>query len=501
MALLTQAAIGIALILIVIIFFARSTVAQRTVSSFYWGNRTLNPWQSAMLMLATALSLNGLLYQAYLGYSVGIWSAAIQLVFCAGYIFLFVFARRFRDLSENTLHGQFRNSYGHAAGVIAAISSFLGFASLAGWEFSIFGSLLANTLNLGSTTIFFGMYVVALLPALYSIRGGLRGNANVNTAFNMISYIVVIGAIAYLAYAFSQSGQLQISSAALVPRLKLNFGDAVVALGGIGALASNFLFSFFWQGADMSVWQDVAGSGTSVKNVRKSLIRSSVLVFLAPGLFGAFLGIVLQNVAAINQDNVLEILFKLLSVHPALGIILFGGLLATMLSTLDGLFLAASLSLVGDVFFRDKFSSALKAHSSGEPSIQEPAGLETRILTTSYLTILFVALFAGTFFYVIRTYHIPLFQAVYFAVIGQMALVPGVYAIILDKKGVLTSRMNGVASVAAGLIGGWGTVVLSLANVGPFDPVTLNWVPAITIAAAILGAAVPRRRRRPKLVS
>ena len=501
MTLITQAAIGIALILVVIILFARSTVAQRTVSSFYWGSRTLNPWQSSMLMLATALSLNGLLYQTYLGYSIGIWSAAIQLVFCAGYIVLFVFARRFRELSENTLHGQFRNSYGHAAGVIAAISSFIGFASLAGWEFSIFGSLLGDTLNLSPTTIVFGMYVIALLPALYSIRGGLRGNANVNTAFNVISFLVVMGAIAYLAYSFSQAGQLDLSVSGLVPRLKLNFGDAVVALGGLGALASNLLFSFLWQGADMSVWQDVAGSGTSVKNVRKGLLRSSVLVFLAPGLFGAFLGIVLQHVTSINQDNVLEVVFKLLSVHPILGIVLFGGLLATMLSTLDGLFLAASLSLVGDVFFRDKFSNALRAHSSGEPPIQEPAGIETRILTTSYLTILFVSLFAGTFFYVVHTYNIPLFEAVYFAVIGQMALVPGVYAIILDKRGVLTSRMNGFASVAAGLIGGWGTVVLSIANIGPFNSATLNWVPLITIAAAVLGAAVPTMRRRPRLAS
>ncbi|MBV8977730.1 MAG: hypothetical protein JO261_12510 [Alphaproteobacteria bacterium] len=491
----TEAAVGILFICVVILIFARSTRGQRTVSSFYWGSRALKPWQSAMLMLATALSLNGLLYQSWLGYAVGIWSAIIQLIFCAGYLFLALYAKRFLSLSENTLHGQFRDFYGPSAGVIAAIASFIGFASLAGWEFSIFGSLLADAIHLNSSTIVYGMYVVAFLPALYTIRGGLRGNANVNTAFNVISYVVVIGAIFCLFYMFAKSGDITLTAAGIAPRLKLDFHNLIIGLGGIAALASNVLFSFLWQGADMSVWQDVAGSGTSVRNVRRSLIQSSVLVFLAPGLFGALLGIALQHLKTITQDNVLSAVFNIFSVHPVLAIALFAGFLATMLSTLDGLFLAASLSLVGDVFFRGKFATALRAHSLGEAPATEPRGLEVGILTASYLTILLVALIAGTFFYVVHTYNIPLFEAVYFAVIGQMSLVPGVYAIILDKSGRLTRRMDGFMSVLFALVGGWGTVLLSLNNVAPFSAAFLDWVPLITIGSGIVGAAIPIGRR------
>ena len=142
----------------------------------------MKPWQSAGLLLATALSLAGVLYQSSLGYQVGIWSAIIQIAWCLGYVFLIVLASRFLALSQDTLHGQFRRLFGEAAGIVAAIASFTGFACLAGWEFSIAASLIVSTLGISDRDVYFGMIFLSLIPDLYSIRGGLRGNANINIA-------------------------------------------------------------------------------------------------------------------------------------------------------------------------------------------------------------------------------------------------------------------------------------------------------------------------------
>src|ERR1700730_16909849 len=107
MTLLVQSALGIFFVGVIILFFSKTTLESRSLRSFFWANRNLTSWKSGALLLATALSLNGLMYQALLGYKSGIWSVIVQIAWCLGYVFLIMYANRFFTLSQDTLHGQF----------------------------------------------------------------------------------------------------------------------------------------------------------------------------------------------------------------------------------------------------------------------------------------------------------------------------------------------------------------------------------------------------------
>jgi len=438
-------------------------------------------------LLATALSLNGLLYQSFLGYQVGIWSAIIQIAWCLGYVFLILRATRFLALSQDTLHGQFRRVFGNAAGLVAAIASFTGFACFAGWEFSIAASLIVAILGFSDRDVFIGMIFLSLIPALYSIRGGLRGNANINIALNGIASIVILISIIYLFITYIRSGAIS-GADDIVTRLKLPIADALAGLGGV-ALTANVVFSLVWQSVDMSTWENVSGSGTSRRAVIKSLTFGSVLVFFAPGLFGALLGIAMQHIPGITGDNILDFLLSQLVTTPLLGIAVFASFLCIMLSTLDTHFLTASLSLTADVFYRGMAREFLTGRKADLPGDRE---LEGNILTCAYVVILFTALLGVGFYGLVFLHLADLFNIVYVVVIGQMSLVPSMFAILLDTRERYLWRANGLASVLLALCGSWTIAILSIEKLGFFGQGWLDSLPLITIGLGTIGLAVPR---------
>jgi Na+/proline symporter len=355
----------------------------------------------------------------------------------------------------------------------AAIASFTGFACLAGWEFSAASSIVIGTLGISDRDVFFGMIFLSLIPALYTIRGGLRGNANINIVLNGIASIVILTCIVFMFVTYIHSGAIT-GSDDLITRLKLPLGDAIAGLGGV-ALATNLIFSLVWQSADMSTWENVSGSATSRRSVIKSLAVGGALVFVAPGLFGALLGMAVQHVPSITGDNILNFLISELAQTPLLGISVFASVLCIMLSTLDTHLLTASLSLTADVLFRGTAREYLRGERSSDAP--EDRALEGKILTWAYVVILFTALFG-----------IVLFSLVF----GQMSLVPGVLAILLDKQERFVARANGLVSVLLALCGGWLIAIFSIQKLGPFGQVWLDSLPLITIGLGAIGLAVPR---------
>ena len=486
MSLALQASAAVVIVLIGVLIFSRAKKRERTLRSFFWADQELSAWQAAMLMLATSLSLNGLLYQSWLGYKVGIYSAVIQIFWCAGFILLYFRADRFFELTKDTIHGQFHATYGKTAGVVAAIASTAGFASLAGWELSIAASLLRSSFHIPKNQTIYLLLLFAFIPALYTLRGGLRGNVRINIFLNLLACIGIVALIIHLLYQYNAAGMFPLTSSEITSRSKLSIGDAITALGG-AAIISNLLFSFFWQTADMNMWENSSGAGDNKNKLKTTLLFGAVLIFFAPGVVGAILGITVQHIEKVNESNLLEILINETARSPLYGTILYACLIAVMLSTLDGLFLSGSLSFAADVVYPAK---ARKLIRSGTFDAEDKI-VETKILSIAYIAILAMAIIGSLLFLLVLFDIVDLFNMVYLAVIGQMSLVPGIISIIFDNNSKWAPRRCGACSVLLALGGSWLLVILAVLNVGPFGAGVLNWMPMITIALGTLGLLVP----------
>src|SRR5579864_3958832 len=157
-----------------------------TIQSFFWSDQRLSSWLTTSLMLSGSFSLNGLLYQTWLGFLIGWWSLLIQAVWCAGFVLLTLKAPRFQKiLNEGTMHGIIGERFGATATQISAVASILGFSGLIGWEAMTGATVLRNMSGINDALYYALPIAVAVLAGLYTSAGGLRGNAYVNLVQNI----------------------------------------------------------------------------------------------------------------------------------------------------------------------------------------------------------------------------------------------------------------------------------------------------------------------------
>jgi hypothetical protein len=84
----TLIAVFAAVILLCVILSWIFGSAKPTIQAFYWGDQKIRPSLVASLLLSSSFSLNGLLYQTWLGFQIGWWSILVQVIWCAGFLFL-----------------------------------------------------------------------------------------------------------------------------------------------------------------------------------------------------------------------------------------------------------------------------------------------------------------------------------------------------------------------------------------------------------------------------
>lgn len=480
-------AFGASLAACFILTWIFSSKRRQTIQGFFWGDQKIKPSITANLISTSSFSLNGLLYQTWLGYNIGWWSLLIQLIWCAGFVVLLANVSRFKHvLSVGTMHGIIGERLGSSASIVAGMASFLGFAILIGWEAVVGSFVVANvTGNLsGSSEIAKVSSVVLpalvlLVAALYTSFGGLGGNALINLGQNIFKItILIVAALALLCFSPLGAGHAVFASSGATKDLlaSLNF------LGG-WALAANLCFSFFWQSVDMSNWQNLSATySESSKGYKTTIIIAAILVFLFPGAIGSIIGVVLSDYASLNGNttdtNILNQVIAALAAYPWIGLALMAAYGASMLSTIDGYSLAASQSAVWDVIRRKTVGRLLS-----EGSDRTPTSDDDKIIALSRLLVFAVAIIGGGAVLSLVQNGVNLFDLVYFVVIAQMTLVGPVALCIFDGNG---RTQSGHYIILISLIVGYGAIII--ARTLGYDAL-YTFSPVLTVAVSIFASA------------
>lgn len=423
---------------------------------FFYAGGTLNAGWTTDLFISTSLALgNAVVYFAYLGYiagSSGIW---FQIAWCAGFVFLAFFAEQIAERVRNkTIHTVLGETFGIRAAKIAAVMTVAGFTLNLGWEL-VAGFSIFSVLNLPVWANILCILLLASAAALYTAHGGMRGNLLPNRIFNIMSYVSLILLVVFLAIQnAAEAGRL---TSLFTPSLS----NLIVAVG-LGGVLTNIFFSILWQFVDMSAWQNLAATTTENRAPVKSLLRSSLVLLFIPGVLGISIGMLLRNVSGVTADNLLPSVVTMLSAYPILFIVIISGLIAAMLSTIDGFLLASANTIVRDIF--------------GFPEQDSERGLKI-----ARASIILLALVGASAVFFLNTYaKINLFNLVYITYSAQLALFPAVITILLGKR---IQASIGALALIAGIFGGLGVAIYaSFAHMQDL----LTWAPLIGLGVSAL---------------
>lgn len=434
-----------------IIVGSAGRAASGGVREYLLADQNLPRRSVAQLLFSTSFSLNGMLYQIWLGYAVGCWALLVQGVWALSY---FLLARHTTQIRESrSLHTFLLGHFGPRTKVLAAWCSILGFAVLIGWEFYVgretFSKLITDDAS-GARHVYPTALVLASVLAcfVYTSIGGLRGNAIANAAQNIIKLLTFALLIALLLQTYGARDDRIPLVQALLP----SFGTLIEQIGVFG-LITNLAFSLVWQFVDMSTWQSVIASKDSetAKRSAQALMIAGGLVFLAPGIVGTLIGVGIRNAVGVDSNTIMSsVIASLGSDSPVLMFTVAVALFAAMMSTIDGMLLASAYTLVCDA-------------RSSTPTLQEIDSDEVgsrRTLAALRAFLLLVAL-AGTLGMVllVDTFHFGLFDVVYVLIVSQLSLL-GPVLLGLARGAGLPAQGEMMAPILAGLAVGFGCVAI-----------------------------------------
>lgn len=296
------------------------------------------------LLLSTFFGLNGVFYQGYLGLMVGAWGIVIQFIWSLG---VFWFARYTPIFKEHHgLHDFLAVRFGPLARLTAAVLSIIGMTVFIGWETDIGRSTVTGLV--GGDDAWGTWYVagLALLTLLYTVWGGLQGNAWVNVFQNIIKFGVFGTLLACLGWAYFQLPGM--NTGTLLEVFFPSF-ETIQARMGWWGFFTNMVFSLVWQFSDMTTWQSLgAGRNASVEEQKFNLRMSGLMAFISPGILGTMLGVFLAHTS--STDNVVVGAVEALGgLSPLFGFMLLAACAACVMSTIDGLFLGSAYTVVVDL--------------------------------------------------------------------------------------------------------------------------------------------------------
>lgn len=418
-----------------------------TIENFLLGGRSLGKMSIVNLLLSSSFGVNALFYAVWLGYTIGIWGLVIQGAWALSFVFLTPYSDRIR--SGNSLHDFLGKKFGLTTKIMAAFCSLIGIMYLMGWEVGIGETslnLILTTSNQMSTEeaasstnlLIIGIVLGALV---YTIVGGLKGNAFVDKLLNLLKILVIILLAYFLLERFFSLENVSFSKAMFpsFQTMKENLG--------VWGLMTNLIFNLSWQFVDNSSWQSlIAGAETNKKETTRNLRLSGLVIFLTVGLLGTMIGAMLANTPEITPDNILTQAVQLLPEHNTLLTIgMFILITACIMSLLDGLFLASALTLVIDIFQSSKKSIWNKQNVSSKKKL-----LLVRI---ALILIAIIAVWGVKFILFITGAN--LFDFVYIVIITQLALFgPVLIGLATDR----VSKKHMWLAIIIGLIVGFGSI-------------------------------------------
>src|SRR5882672_8170029 len=160
-------------LLVLTVISALGAATQRSPSSesgplrtFLLAGNSLKKYSVVNLLWSTDFSLNGMLYQIWLGYQVGAWALVTQAAWAGSYLLLARYSPRIA--SSDSLHRALGASFGPGTRLVTGIFSIVGAMALIGWEFSVgrstFAGLIPETDGTPSSQLAF-VFTIAVVVA------------------------------------------------------------------------------------------------------------------------------------------------------------------------------------------------------------------------------------------------------------------------------------------------------------------------------------------------
>ncbi|MBL8399189.1 MAG: hypothetical protein JNL84_13785 [Candidatus Accumulibacter sp.] len=391
------------------------------------------------LLWAASFSVNGMLYQTYLGYKIGFWALLTQAAWALSFYWLSRYTERIR--SSDGLHGALGAKFHPSLKPIAAVFSILSAMALIGWEFNVLQSTFRGLIPSGPTKSMDQGSLIALgivfSCVFYTILGGMRANA---LADIIQSFLKVLGFSLLLILLYVNLTKPGASHFEKLPDF-----DQAIAVLTLGGLLTNLAFSLTWQFVDMSTWQSVVSGKASATTSQsaKDLRRAGFMTFVAPGVLGTLLGIFLMPTAGVDEGNGLAKAIEALQPLGAVtSFLIFLAIASCAMSMIDGLLLVSGFTLIVDVFYRKKTLTEIDSDRDSA----------FKILGIVRLAFVVLAAFgvAGVST-IMRSLGLAEFMILYVIVVPALALFGPVFLMLLGK----TSRSRSVTFVPvfAALVG------------------------------------------------
>lgn len=463
----------VAVLLVVAALFTAVSLLTRgkrpqSIPEYFVASRSLKRPMVISLLVSGSFSLNGMLYQIYLGYKIGWWALLPQAFWACSFLLLGKYGGRIS--ASAGLHSFLGSTFSPSTRTLAAICSVVGLSLQIGWEYSVaksaFSGLTAPPLS--TVANYFVVGAIFAAATFYTMVGGLRSNSVTDMVQNClkIGCFVILGLLAYGGISANHGP----------PHWEVSSASAMITELTISGLVANLVFSLAWQFGDMSTWQTaIASRDDGAGGDAASALRwAGLWVFIAPGILGTVVGIVLSGQSGLDSNSVLPALLGTISSNPAFVVLLAVALVAAVMSFIDGVVLAIGYTVVTDLVFRgtvDRHRLLL------EPTLEEAASpgyqraLAT-VMSASRLALIAAAIAGTVLLDVLSRYGVSLFDQVYVVTVAQLALVG---AVIQGLRGYRAKPGAGVQSIVAGLALGFGLVtagvLLSSADIGNLAPV------------------------------
>lgn len=133
-----------------------------------------------------------------------------------------------------------------------------------------------------------------------------------------------------------------------------------------------------YQLVDMSVWQNIAAVSDEGKRPKTTLWASSFWILFFPGITGSALGMLMRSYeTGIDANNIIPHLLQQVSNEPVIFTLLVMGFFAMMLSTVDGLLLAACQAVIWDLADRKAVLQILTARGTPDFSARDIADAQS----------------------------------------------------------------------------------------------------------------------------
>lgn len=455
-----------------------------TLIDFFWGSNEFTVSQGTHLNLSTSFSINGILYSAWLGYKAG-WASVIpQVIWCCGFLVLAHYSNRMTHLSRNgTLHGIIGKTFGVRAGEWAAVASVLGYVLLFGWELFIGATVIRTFTPTHSLAVEALVYFsLAGLAAFYCTLGGLRGNLRANEFQNYVSGVAAVVAIVYLGWFADGTRRFSWSDCIDTSTFR-SLADELTWPG----IVTNVILFLVYQFLDMSVWQNIASvSEKNREGTRRTLWLSAFWILIFPGVVGSALGMVMRSYEnGITADTLMPTILQKASEQPVVFVLLVAGFIAMMLSTVDGLLLAACQALSWDlvdrkrvaVILRRRETDSRQKQSESQSDRTHPEDEATVLDRAKYGIVCLALVGGGITLFLVKRFGVNSFNLLYVTYVAQMALFPSIWVIV---RGESRFRPRGALSISLGFLTGFATVVYGLA----VGSTATMWAPVVAIAVA-----------------